>query len=131
MLIPLPNITYDVQESIDYYNEIKDNFQDLKLTKQESLELLEMPAEQKKERVNRFLKFVNYAEPYASWPEDKIIKFTIEKGLEFTKNAHFWYIKFDQGSVQNLKIKRQEELRFGFIKKVLRSEEHTSELQSH
>jgi hypothetical protein len=119
MLIPLPNITYDIQEAIDYYNEVKEKFQNLKITKQESFELLEMPDRQKKERVSRFLDFVKHAEPYVSWPEDKIIKFTIERGLEFTKNAHFWYIKFDQGNVKNSKITQQKELRFGFAKKIL------------
>lgn len=119
MLIPLTNITYDIQEAIDYYNEVKSKFQDLKISKKEANQLSTFSDTQKQERVASFLNYVNHAEPFISWPVDQVIDFLEEKGLAFTKDAHFWFIKFDPGLATSEKIDRQEELRFGFVKKIL------------
>ena len=119
MLIPLPNITYNVQEAIDYYETVKANFQDLKISKKEANEIASFSDTQKTERVESFLKFVNYAEPFINWPQEQIIEFLEEKGLAFTKNAHFWFINVDSMGVESSKLDRQEELRFGFVKKLL------------
>lgn len=118
MLIPLPNITYNVQEAIEYYETIKANFQDLKLSKKEANDLAVFSDTQLKERVDSFLNFVGNKEPFINWTQEQALEFLEKKGLEFNGNAHFWFIKFDDADSKHPKILRQDELRFGFINKL-------------
>jgi hypothetical protein len=119
MLIPLPNITYNTQEAIDYYESVKAKFQDLKLSKKETVQLASFSDAKIQERIDGFLDYVKHAEPFVSWPREQIIEFIDEKSIEFSKDAHFWFISSRHSNTGNPKLDRQEELRFGFAKKLL------------
>lgn len=118
MLIPLPNITYNVQEAIEFYETLKNNYQDLKWSKKEVIEFASYSTAGVADRIKAFFKYVGRIEPYISWTDDQIIEFLNEQTLVYTGNTHFWYIK-ETSTKPHLKLDRQTELQFGFAKKLL------------
>jgi len=127
MLIPLPNITYNVQEAIDYYNDIRKDHIDLMWTKREMMDYLnpeQMTIIRDKEKnldemYNQFMKAVNYQEPFISWTKEKCLEFSREHFDRFTSGLRIWNIKNQGTGVPNAKLERQAELQFGFAKKIL------------
>jgi predicted house-cleaning noncanonical NTP pyrophosphatase (MazG superfamily) len=126
MLIPLPNITYNVQDAIDYYTIVKDNFQDLKLTKREANEIASFSDDHADERIESFFNVVGRVEPFVSWTKEQIFKFLTEKSLEYTGKSYFWFIKHCES---HPKIDRQSELHFGFAKRLLDLFPESSEME--
>lgn len=126
MLVPLTNITYNVQEAIDYYTSVKDNFQDLKLSKRETNDLASFSADHADERIASFFNVVGKIEPFISWSKEEIFEFLTAKSLEYTGKAHFWFIKHQE---LHPKIDRQSELHFGFAKKLLDAFPDASEVE--
>jgi hypothetical protein len=118
MLIPLPNITYNVQEAIDYYKTVKHEYLDLMWTKNEWLDYLQPPftPQQEEETLVFFTKMTGKTYQELGMSKDQCIKLCKEKGREFTKDVTLWNIKYDGN---HPKLDRQQELQFGFAKKIL------------
>ncbi len=127
MLIPLTNFTYNVQEAVDYYNQVEENFQDLMWTKKEvmgyinrgEMTIIADKANDLDEQWRQFLKAVNYQEPYINWTRDECLKFSREHFEKFTSGMKIWNIQNDGNGQPHPKMDRQSELQFGFAKKVL------------
>jgi hypothetical protein len=118
MLIPLPNITYDVQDAIDYYETVKRDHSDLMWTKSEWLDYLQpsFTPQQEEEALVFFTKITGKTYEELGLTKDQCITLCKEKGREFNKDVKLWNIKY-VGS--HTKLARQEELQFGFAKKIL------------
>jgi hypothetical protein len=127
MLVPLPNITYNVQEAVEYYNDIKQNHVDLMWTKKEMMDYLnpdQMTIIKDKEKnldemYAQFLKAVNYQEPFISWTPEKCLEFSREHFDKFTSGLRIWNIKNEGTGVLHPKLERQSELQFGFANKIM------------
>ena len=127
MLIPLTNITYNVQEAVEYYHTLKSNYQDLMWTKKEMMDylnpekmtIIEDSELDLTEQYNQFLKAVNWQEPYTSWTKDECLEFSRKHFEKMTSGLVMWNIKNSGTGVQNDKLDRQDELQFGFAKKIL------------
>lgn len=127
MLIPLTNITYDIQEALEYYQTVENNYQDLMWTKRETVEYLnrgKMTIRSDKdkdedEQWKQFLAAVNYKEPFISWTKEQCLEFGREHYYKFTSGMKIWNIKMSEVNTPHPKLQRQQELQFGFAKKIL------------
>lgn len=127
MLIPLLNITYDVQESIDYYNELKTNHLDLMWTKNEMTEYLSPDGmtitSDLENNLNAqhemFLRAVEYREPFINWTREQCLEVSNRKFKQLTENVKIWNIKYNDHGNKHPKLDMQHVLQFGFARKIL------------
>jgi len=119
MLIPLPNITYDVQEALDYYETLKRDFADLMWTKQEMVAYANIEEVQADDQVTMFLDAMGRKEPFISFSREKILEIISEKRWLFTGKVTAWNISVPGEEGYHPKIAKQHELQFGFAKKIL------------
>lgn len=127
MLLPLPNITYNVQDAVDYYNALNEHHTDLVWTKKETMRyinrgemtIIEDKDRDEDEQWEQFLKAVNYQKPFIDWTKDECLKFSREHFDKFTAGMKIWWIKNEASCGPHPKLARQEELQFGFVKKTL------------
>jgi len=127
MLIPLPNITYDVNEAIEYYHALKENHVDLMWTKKEMqkylnpdhMTIIDDKDQDLDEQHKQFLEAVKHQEPFISWTKEQCLEFSREHFEKFTAGLKIWNIKNSGTGEPHPKLERQTELQFGFAKKVL------------
>lgn len=125
MLIPLPYLTYDIDEAVDYYNELKTKFLDLSWSKEEmnhyispnGMSITENKDEDLDRQYKMFLTAVGHREPFISWTKEECLRFSNERFKKLTENVLIWNIKYKGDP--HPKIDRQSELQFGFAKKIL------------
>lgn len=127
MLIPLPNITYNVEESKEYYESLKQDHMDLMWSKNEIQEYLTPTGMMiSKDRENnldaqhsQFLTAVGHKEPFISWTREQCLDVSNRKFRELTEKVCIWNIKYDDLGNTHPKLDRQAELQYGFAKKIL------------
>jgi hypothetical protein len=118
-MILLPNITYNVQEALDYYTTLKNNYQHLKWTKNEWLEFCGVFSGQFTDAEALQVYEVTKDTFKSDKPKEEIIAYLKKHGPQlankFTENVEIWMLK--EPAKSHPKI--TEELIFGFAKKVL------------
>jgi hypothetical protein len=127
MLIPLPNITYDVQEAIEYYHSLKTNHLDLMWTKAEMTNYLSedgmtITADLEMNLAYQhamFLAVVEHKEPFIHWSREQCLEVSNRHFRKLTENVKIWNIKYNDQGKSHTKLERQKELQFGFAKKIL------------
>lgn len=128
MLIPLPNITYNVQEALDYYNIVKKDYTDLTWTKKEMVENAYFNKVREDDMIQSFLDFKGRVEPFISFPREKLLEIINSKRWGFTNNVRMWSINLNNVN-NHTKITRQTELQFGFARKLIEAFPNNSMLQ--
>ena len=128
MLIPLPNITYNIQEAIDYYEILKKDHVDLIWTKQEIVANAKIDKVREEDMIESFFNTAGRVEPFISWSREKILEIIEKKRWDYIGKVQAWNINV-VNEAMHPKITRQTELQFGFAKKLMEMFPDNSMLQ--
>ena len=114
----MPDITYNIQEAIDYYEILKKDHADLIWTKQEIVANAKIDKVREDDIIEAVLDITGRVEPYISWPREYFLEKVNNARWKYTSGVQIWSINVVNVN-NHPKINRQTELQFGFAKKLM------------